>query len=238
MSSLPKTDTSTTRNLIITTAERMFATSGIHGVALRAISQASGQGNSVAVQYHFKNRKGLVAAILSQRIERIEARRRELLDELLGDSATLALRDCLYVLQQPLVEMLDNDKRHTFARFLLACYATPDYWNINTGFGVRAWVKSKKAGDNTATMQLLNLISEHLQTTPDRVLAWRILEYVRSITGTIVGWENAVDSGIDMPPLEVLMDDQISMTVVALSAPLSEKTRNYLQLAGASGKKR
>lgn len=226
------TDPSTTQDIIIATAERMFAENGIHGIALRAISQASGQGNSVAVQYHFKNRKGLVEAILNQRIQRIEARRRELLEEMLGQAEPLDLRDCLYILQTPLVELLDNQKRHTFARFLLACYATPDYWNINTGFGVRAWAKNKKMSSPNATMEVLNLISEQLKPLPDSVLAWRILEYVRAITSTIVGWENAIDSGIDMPPLEILMDDQLSMMVAALSAPMSETTKKFVRHAG------
>ena len=71
-----------TRELILSTAERMFAEHGIHEVSNRQISEAAGQGNNTAVGYHFGTKNDLVRAIVRKHSEPIEERRRELLAEL------------------------------------------------------------------------------------------------------------------------------------------------------------
>ena len=71
-----------TRELILTTAERMFAERGVHEVSNRQISEAAGQGNNTAVGYHFGTKTDLVRAIVRKHAEPVEARRRELLAEL------------------------------------------------------------------------------------------------------------------------------------------------------------
>jgi len=71
-----------TRELIMATAERMFAERGVHEVSNRQISEAAGQGNNTAVGYHFGTKTDLIRAIVRKHSEPIEARRRELLAEL------------------------------------------------------------------------------------------------------------------------------------------------------------
>ncbi|MBP2355332.1 AcrR family transcriptional regulator [Kribbella aluminosa] len=71
-----------TRELILATAERMFAERGVHEVSNRQISEAAGQGNNTAVGYHFGTKTDLVRAIVRKHAEPVEARRRELLAEL------------------------------------------------------------------------------------------------------------------------------------------------------------
>ena len=222
-----KAESSNTQDVIINTAEKLFAENGIKGVALRAISQASGQGNSVAVQYHFKNREGLVSAILGRRIAEIESRRDDLLKSLLLQSADPTLVQLLKIIQQPLIDMVDEQGIHTFARFLLSCYAATDYWSINTGFGVRAWMGGEgiPAGP---TKQTLDLISAALPQLPPRILAWRISDYIRSLVITIVGWENAYSSGQTSAPLCAFMEERRVMTAAALSAPMSDMAREYI----------
>ncbi|MEV6268234.1 helix-turn-helix domain-containing protein [Kribbella sp. NPDC051936] len=76
---------SATRDLILATAERMFAERGVHEVSNRQISEAAGQGNNTAVGYHFGTKTDLVRAIVRKHAERVEARRRELIAELGAD---------------------------------------------------------------------------------------------------------------------------------------------------------
>ncbi|SMF22103.1 TetR/AcrR family transcriptional regulator [Pseudobacteriovorax antillogorgiicola] len=52
-----------TKEKIIDTACQLFATSGFHGVSIREIAKEAGV-NLAAVNYHFKNKEGLFAAIL------------------------------------------------------------------------------------------------------------------------------------------------------------------------------
>jgi AcrR family transcriptional regulator len=101
-----------TRELLVRTAERLFAERGIGAVSLREIGQAAGQRNNAATQYHFGTRENLLVAIYLHRAASINARRRELLAHLaatdrLGDPAEL-----LRAILQPHAESLTDDDDH------------------------------------------------------------------------------------------------------------------------------
>ncbi|MCW2888798.1 MAG: hypothetical protein QOE54_5856 [Streptosporangiaceae bacterium] len=70
-----------TRSRLLEAAERLFAERGIDGVSLREINQAAGARNAIAVQYHFKDRAGVIAAILAKHLPEVDARRHALLDQ-------------------------------------------------------------------------------------------------------------------------------------------------------------
>lgn len=53
-----------TRDRLLKTAIRQFATHGFHGVSLRAINDLAGAKNGSAIQYHFGNKDGLIAAVV------------------------------------------------------------------------------------------------------------------------------------------------------------------------------
>jgi AcrR family transcriptional regulator len=65
-----------TRERLLTTAERLFALHGMDGVSLRQIGAAAGMGNNSAVQYHFGSKEGLARAILLHRLPALIQRRK------------------------------------------------------------------------------------------------------------------------------------------------------------------
>src|SRR5689334_18445420 len=69
-----------TRQRLIETAERLFASEGVNGVSLREIVRSSGARNVTALQYHFGDRKGLLRAVLERHHRDVEAARHALLD--------------------------------------------------------------------------------------------------------------------------------------------------------------
>ena len=75
-----------TRELILLTAERLFAERGIEAVPLRDIGQAADQKNNFAVQYHFGDRENLVRAIAEYRSRSVLAANEALATNLEGDS--------------------------------------------------------------------------------------------------------------------------------------------------------
>lgn len=77
----------TTRARLINAAEELFAARGIEAVSLREINRTSGARNSIAVQYHFEDRAGVVLAVIQKHRPDIEARRHALLDEYEADGA-------------------------------------------------------------------------------------------------------------------------------------------------------
>ncbi|NOL44822.1 TetR/AcrR family transcriptional regulator [Kribbella sandramycini] len=92
-----------TRELILVTAERMFAERGIHEVSNRQISEAAGQGNNTAVGYHFGTKADLIRAILRRHSGAVEERRQELVAALPPDAD---LRAWVEVLVRPTTDYL------------------------------------------------------------------------------------------------------------------------------------
>ncbi|MYE14654.1 MAG: TetR/AcrR family transcriptional regulator [Gammaproteobacteria bacterium] len=78
-----------TRDRIVTTALRLFATEGIDTVTLRRISAESGSANTAAVHYHFRNKAGLIDAILEFLDDRVWRPGRERLAEAIDRDAPL-----------------------------------------------------------------------------------------------------------------------------------------------------
>ena len=82
---------SETRELILVTAERLFAEQGVETVSNRQVSEAAGQSNNFAVGYHFGTKDDLVLAIVRRHSEPVERRRADMLALLSsGSRAVLA----------------------------------------------------------------------------------------------------------------------------------------------------
>lgn len=64
-----------TRDKLITAALDLYGSSSIDAVSLREISAAAGQKNPNALQYHFRDRDGLLQAIIDRHSSRIATRR-------------------------------------------------------------------------------------------------------------------------------------------------------------------
>ncbi|RJL31693.1 TetR family transcriptional regulator [Bailinhaonella thermotolerans] len=102
-----------TRERLIAAAEELFAEEGVDAVSLREIVRASGARNVTALQYHFGDREGLVAALLAKHHAGVDARRHALLDAARDPS----LRDLAAILVRPLAAKLaDTDGGPAYLR--------------------------------------------------------------------------------------------------------------------------
>ncbi|MBY8851580.1 TetR/AcrR family transcriptional regulator [Saccharothrix longispora] len=70
-----------TRELILATAERLFAERGVFAVSNRQVGEEAGQGNNFAVGYHFGTKADLVRAIVRRHTEPMERTRERMLAE-------------------------------------------------------------------------------------------------------------------------------------------------------------
>jgi AcrR family transcriptional regulator len=84
-----------TRELILSTAERLFAEHGIAAVSNRQVSEAAGQGNHYAVGYHFGTRADLVREIVRRRGTAMEQLRTRMLDGITDAADLRAWVSCL-----------------------------------------------------------------------------------------------------------------------------------------------
>jgi AcrR family transcriptional regulator len=105
----------TTRELILGTAERLYAEHGVYAVSNRQVSEAAGQGNNTAVGYHFGTKADLVRAIARKHTDQIEHLRVPMVERLRDDAD---VRDCVRCLVRPVTDHLAALGNPTwFARF-------------------------------------------------------------------------------------------------------------------------
>jgi AcrR family transcriptional regulator len=91
-----------TRERLLLTALHLYATEGLHAVSLRRISTAAGSRNSAAMHYHFRNKLGVVEALMeliAQELVRIAATLRK------EQTATRSLRSACRGTLRPLVQL-------------------------------------------------------------------------------------------------------------------------------------
>ncbi|WP_445167960.1 TetR/AcrR family transcriptional regulator [Mycolicibacterium sp. Dal123E01] len=99
---------------LVTTAERLFAERGVDAVSLREIAREAGARNVMAVQYHFTDRAGVLAAIADKHLPMVDARRDALLDSIDGEPS---MRTMAAALVRPLAAKLaDPDGGPAFLR--------------------------------------------------------------------------------------------------------------------------
>ncbi|BBX10721.1 helix-turn-helix domain-containing protein [Mycolicibacterium aichiense] len=101
---------------LVATAERLFAERGVDAVSLREIAREAGARNVMAVQYHFTDRAGVLAAIADKHLPVVDARRDALLDGIESE-ARPSMRAMASALVRPLaVKLGDPDGGSAFLR--------------------------------------------------------------------------------------------------------------------------
>jgi AcrR family transcriptional regulator len=119
-------DSEETRARLIRAGERLFAEHGIEVVSLREITRAAGQRNATALQYHFRNRRGLLRAILAKHDLDVESERHGMLDELEARSGAAA-REWVQALVLPAAAKLaDRDGGRDYLRIMAELMNRPD----------------------------------------------------------------------------------------------------------------
>lgn len=100
-------DSQLTRAKLIRAAEKLFAKHGVESTSLLQIIKHAKVNNRSAMQYHFKNKEGLIRAILEKHTHGMAERCNSLLEEL-KQRENYQLRDVVEVLVLPIAEKLDE----------------------------------------------------------------------------------------------------------------------------------
>jgi len=150
-----------TREVILTTAERLFAEHGVYAVSNRQISDAAGQGNTAAVGYHFGTKTDLVRAIIRKHSARIDLLRARMVAEAEGSSDVRAWIGCLV---RPNMEHLATLGSPTwFARFSAQVMTDPALRDI----------MAKEALGSPSLVQTIDGLNRCLPALPAEVRAER-----------------------------------------------------------------
>ncbi|THD07193.1 TetR family transcriptional regulator [Rhodanobacter lindaniclasticus] len=115
--------TSSTRDRILGTAEKMFAQRGFDGASLRQLTSAAGV-NLAAVNYHFGSKEKLVEEVFRRRLDALNANRLAALHKLAGGEATLEQVLAAYI--RPALELSHDGSGALFMRVLARAFAEHD----------------------------------------------------------------------------------------------------------------
>jgi AcrR family transcriptional regulator len=196
-----------TRQVILETAERLFAERGIAAVPLRDVGLAAGQKNNVAVQYHFGDRETLIRAIITYRAATSEAIRSEVLAELLAQGRAPQVRDLVRAFILSLAKHLE-ERSHYLA--FLSRYITE--------MGGYRGLEGSLSTSTVTTM--VSLLYRLLPDYPEAVLFERWMIMMTSTVHTLARYQSAMQARKLAQPLEDLVEDLVTfLTAGIVSVP-------------------
>lgn len=173
----------TTRNLILSAAERLFAERGMFAVSNRRVSQAAGQGNNAAVGYHFGAKSDLVREIERRHRAPIERVREQMIADL---PEPAGLCDWVACLVLPLTEHLATLGNPTwYARFAAQVMADPTYRGILV----------EGALGSASLVQVIDGIGSCLPALPAKVRQVRNVMARNLLMHTCADYERALAAG-------------------------------------------
>lgn len=207
-----------TREALIRAGERLFGERGIAAVSLREVAAAAGQGNNSAVRYHFGSRDGLVDAIFTYRMERIDERRRAMLAQAAPSPGT---RELLEAFVFPFAESIGHeDGVSWYARFVRQVVFDP-------GFDVFA----PPRGDATRGLRVvIDGLNRSITGVPEPVRLRRLLQVAQLVVHSLADQEAALASGRAVVPTSLIAADLVDCCAALLEAPVSRDTAREVAL--------
>ena len=204
-----------TRQLILETAEQLFAERGIAAVPLRDVAVAAGQRNNVAVQYHFGDRDALLAAITTYRATASEHVRTEVLADLLAKGQAPQVHDLVGAFILSLAQHL-HEGNHYLA--FLSRYITE-----------RGGYRGLEGTLGSSTVNtMISLLYRLLPDYPEAVLFERWMIMMTSTVHTLARYQTAMQAGRLASSLDDLVEDLIAFLSSAIQAtpnPASQSLR-------------
>ncbi len=207
-----------TKELLIGVGEDLFGRFGIDAVSLREIAVTAGQTSSNAVQYHFGDKRGLVRAILDDRLLRHELQRREQLKTLQA-GGKYEPRDLLRILWGSIVALRNADGQYPFCRFVLQ-YMLQAQGPDRPAREMAVYNRSKKVVAEFASLFKLNeafrACYPHLT---DEQLEYRWKAVAIMFLAAVIGHDNAQLAKSTGAPQEFDLRPIMDLALAALDAP-------------------
>lgn len=124
----PPASGSATRERILDAAERLFAEHGFAGTSHRQIA-AEARVNLAAVNYHFGSKEGLFLAVVRRRLEPVNRRRLEMLEEAEARSGPLRLEDIARAFVEPVLKARGEESEDwVLGRLMARVVGEPGGW--------------------------------------------------------------------------------------------------------------
>ena len=170
----------TTRDVLMDTAEVLFAERGVQGATTREIVEAARQRNASALTYHFGSRENLLLEILARRGGPVDAGRARLRAGLGEAPATSELVWCLV---EPYAADLDSPGGRAYLRIVAQLRGRFASWRVES--------------DESTTVSLTSILGELEQRAPGspEVREAHLLGMITLLTGLVAQRAHAIDRG-------------------------------------------
>ena len=206
-----------TQTALMEAAEKLVAQKGLAGISIKDIVREAGQKNESALQYHFKNLKGLIRAINKKRSLQIHEKRAELLEELMSQDGSPDVTDLCRLMVMPsfLLGQEDPKFRKYIAGFSHEVALAP-----NSAFDL-----VKRAGGGGESGQKMGqLLRSALPHLDDEAFVSRMEQASRLCAVSMAHQANQT-SAFQGKSADLFVSNLIDALMGLLSAPESEQTK-------------
>jgi AcrR family transcriptional regulator len=214
-----------TKEALLTTAERLYAERGLDAVSMREITREAGQKNSTALQYHFSSKETLIHAIITLRMNEVDARRQEFLHDLELRGKLDDLRSLVAAIVEPIAAGIKLPRRgpaaYWWVGFLSEVQRHPEFDLVGLA----------KGASDLGLRRIYTLLGKQLPQVPDVVLRQRFLMAMSQLIHGLADIERlrrrrrGSHRRFDA---ERAIENLIDMTAGALSAPVSAEIVHLL----------
>jgi AcrR family transcriptional regulator len=199
-------DSTETKARLVREAERLFARRGVWQVTVREITQAAGQRNVSALNYHFGSREGILDAILVRHGDPTDAARGEHLAAVGRDASS---RDLMAALVVPYASHLGTPEGRDYLRIVAQLTGQFSTWR-DANPGVGPWL-----------IEILGILEERPAEVPAGLRRERVVEVIMLMTSALSERARAIESGraleLDEPTFVANLTDVL---VGILEAPV------------------
>lgn len=201
-------DATATRERLLREAERLFAREGLYRVTTREITQAAGQRNVSALNYHFGSRDGVVDVILTRHGDRIDEDRGKRLTRIGPDAST---RELVAALVIPYSTSLETEEGRDYLRIVA---------QMTDAFG--AW-RDARPGVGPWLQEILELIEARPPSLPLAFRQERVVGMIMLMTAAMADRARLIEERTPLPlGREEFLANLTDMLVGILEAAVHE----------------
>jgi AcrR family transcriptional regulator len=176
-------DSTETKARLVREAERLFARRGVWQVTVREITQAAGQRNVSALNYHFGGREGILDAILVRHGDPTDVARGEHLAAVGRDASSRELMGALVV---PYASHLGTPDGRDYLRIVAQLTGQFSTWR-DANPGVGPWL-----------IEILGVLEGRPEGVPAPLRRERVVEAIMLMTAALSERARAIESGHEL----------------------------------------
>ncbi len=210
---LPKNKLST-HEVILRTAESLFANKGIDAVSLNEINKAAGQKNTSSLHYHFGSKEGLIQAIVYTHYEEIEHKLQKGLDELEA-GGSFSTRDLVLTAISPFIDKLESERGVNYLRIVTQL--------LNKSADML--IVGHPEQEDKARLRVFSLFDQVIGEMPDEIKIARIVLFSSLLFHSLASFAQFEQSAQPNPlgDKAFFVDNLRDMLLAMMTAPVSDK---------------